>query len=157
MPNTVIINTDRLPATIAGSINGPMRFPSFVKVGKNSKDTELKSVWLRVGPNHGVSDEDLEYLGQNAIAQGFIESGVIEIVRPIPSEGELTGLSKEYTPADIRRVVATTDDMDWLQESMLTEPRPDIKAALKSRLQLLTQEYETAMARAGQGGGNASN
>lgn len=161
MSNTVILNSDRLPAQMGRHINGPMRFQVFAESKKpaqrkgNGPQTlteprALKGVWLRKGPNHNITDEQVEQLKQNPHAATFLEQGVIEIVKPLPAaEGtDLTGHSKEYKDHEIRRIIAETDDIDWLNESRLTEHRADIRNAIASRLKTLEQIEAKARANA---------
>lgn len=146
--HTVLFSNDRL-SRVCGNlrITGPVRFPAMLGTKTNP---EIESVWLTPGgPNHNLSNKQLEIIKKSEKGKELLATGVLQIISPDDLE-EASGTSTDYDDLTAISLIRDSEDREWLETSFAQEKRPAVREAIKKQAEAIDQRLTALSKRANQ-------
>jgi hypothetical protein len=126
----------------------PRRGNAQKKPGGQNPEFEMNGPWLHEGRN-SVTLEEYQLMRTHPEFANSVFSGAIEIITPVPDLLEETGRTTDYGIKAALKIVAVTDDVEWLQECLRAEIDPS-RAMLKKQISARIKTIQsTLQSRAG--------
>jgi hypothetical protein len=158
----VLFHADRIKRVASMPGRSPIDSPTFFQAprylpedGKLNKEgevvltpqqqLEVVSTALLPGAN-SISTQDLKPLlrYEQGMFAHYCQTGIIEIKQPIAS-GRLTNTSADFNEGDAQQLIHNTDDLDWLKQCLVQEPRESIAKLLKNRIEALEKTEQAIL------------
>lgn len=123
----------------------PVRIPSAVSVGaKRSKPAgfetapQISGSFIYPGVNR-LKREEIDFMkSEPIVGKEYFESGAFLVIEPKVEEGQqATGLSTDYSPEDVLKIIPLINDLEWLERSDRKEEREAVSRSLSARINAL--------------------